>query len=62
VLVKTVNPDGTTVYVPKTVNVYEAVFSSTDVTKTNVDAFAQAADDARAVIEYVHDNAIPETN
>jgi len=61
VLVKTVNPDGTTVYVPSTVNVYETLFNSTNDTTTNVDGFAQAADDARAVIEYVHDNAIPGT-
>jgi hypothetical protein len=59
VLVK--QPDGS--YLPTTVNVYETLFNSTNYTSTDggVDGFAQAADDARAVIEYVHDNAIPGT-
>lgn len=41
----------------KDVNVYEAVFASTQDTGTGADGFAQAADDARAVLLYVHDNA-----
>jgi hypothetical protein len=58
VLVK--QPDGS--YLPTAVNVYDAVFSSTNYTSTDgVDGFAQAADDARAVIEYVHDNSVPGT-
>jgi hypothetical protein len=50
-------------YLPTAVNVYDAVFSSTNYTSTDggVDGFAQAADDARAVIEYVHDNSVPGT-
>jgi len=50
------------VYVPKTVNVYEAVFDSQDTPDglSNVAAFTQAADDALQVIEYVHNNAVPE--
>ena len=49
-------------YLPKTVNVYDAVFSSTNYTSTDgVDGFTQAADDARAVIEYVHANPVPGT-
>ena len=58
VLVK--QPDGS--YLPTTVNVYEAVFSSTNYTSPDgVDGFTQAADDARAVIEYVHNNSVPES-
>lgn len=57
VLVK--QADGT--YKATTVNVYDAVFKSTEYTGTNVAAFATAADDALQVIEYVHNNAIPES-
>jgi len=54
VLVK--QPDGS--LLPTSVNVYDAVFKRTTYTSTDgVDGFAQAADDARAVIEYVHDNS-----
>jgi hypothetical protein len=45
------------IYESKTVNVYDVVFSDTQYTGTNADAFAQASDDARAVLLYVHDNA-----
>lgn len=45
------------IYESKTVNVYDVVFSDAQYTGTNADAFAQAADDARAVLLYVHDNA-----
>jgi hypothetical protein len=45
------------VFEVKDVNVYETVFSSTQDTGTGADGFAQAADDARAVLLYVHDNA-----
>jgi hypothetical protein len=48
-------------YLPTTVNVYDAVFKSTEYTGTNVTGLAQAADDALAVIEYVHNNAVPAT-
>jgi hypothetical protein len=58
VLVK--QPDGS--FLPTSVNVYDAVFSGTNYTSTDgVDGFAQAADDARAVIEYVHDSSVPGT-
>lgn len=54
-------PDGVT-YVKTTVNIYDAVFGSTDWndsdTTGGADDFAQAADDALQVIEYVHDNAV----
>jgi hypothetical protein len=47
-------------FLPTPVNVYDAVFGGTNYTSTSgVDGFAQAADDARAVIEYVHDNSVP---
>lgn len=54
-------PDGT--YVKTTVNIYDAVFNSTpesDLTPSTGSAadFAQAADDALQVIEYIHDNAV----
>jgi hypothetical protein len=41
----------------QTVNVYDTVFSGTEATGTGADGFAVAADDARAVLLYVHDNA-----
>lgn len=54
-------PDGVT-YKVETVNLYDAVFNSTnwvDPTATGgADDFATAADDYRAVIEFVHDNAV----
>ncbi len=50
------------VFVPTVVNLYEAVFNSTNwVDPTAVggaDDFATAADDYRAVIEFVHDNEV----
>ncbi len=50
------------VYVPTVVNLYSAVFESTNwVDPTAVggaDDFATAADDYRAVIEFIHDNAV----
>jgi hypothetical protein len=49
------------VFVPTVVNLYEAVFNSTnwvDPTAGGADDFATAADDYRAVIEFVHDNAV----
>jgi len=49
-------------YLPTTVNVYDAVFNSTNYTSTSgVDGFTQATDDALQVIEYIHDNSAPET-
>ena len=45
------------VFEVKTVNVYETVFSNTQDTGAGVDGFTQAADDARAVLLYIHDNA-----
>ena len=47
------------VYVPKTVNIYDAVFSGSNYSGSNVDAYTQAADDARAVINYIHEYEVP---
>src|SRR5512143_1591821 len=53
-------PNGS--YVPTVVNLYDAVFNDTnwvDPTPTGgADDFATAADDYRAVIEFVHDNGV----
>jgi len=51
------NGDGT--YTSVTVPILDAVFGGTNYTGTQLDAFTQAADDARAVIEFVHDNPVP---
>ena len=37
----------------------EAVFGGTDYTASAFAAFAQSADDARAVVNYIHEYAIP---
>ncbi len=53
------NPDGTT-YSVQDVDVYDAVFGGQDVTISGtLDAYTQAADDARAVVNYVHEYAVP---
>jgi len=53
-------PDGS--YRAETVNVYTALFKGVPyISASGVDGFAQSADDARAIIEFVHDNAIPES-
>ena len=44
-------------YAVKTVNVYDTVFGGTQDTATGVSGFTQSADDARAVLLYLHDNA-----
>lgn len=57
VLIK--QPDGS--YVPTTVDIYDVVFQDKDVSLSGtLDAFTQAADDARAVIEYIHEYAVPQ--
>lgn len=55
ILVK--NADGT--YSKQDVTIMEAVFNNTTYTGTGATAFATAADDARAVILFVHDNPLP---
>jgi hypothetical protein len=50
--------DGT--YVPTEVNVYDAVFHDQDYSGTGTfTAFATSVDDARAVINYIHEYAVP---
>lgn len=52
--------DGT--YLPTEVNVYEAVFSSVDYTGSgDLAAYTQAADDVRAVINFIHEYEVPAT-
>ncbi len=48
-------------YMPTEVNIYEAVFggSEPDVTDGTFTAFTQATDDARAVINYIHEYEVP---
>ena len=51
-------PDGS--WVPTEVNVYEAVFGSVDYSGSgSLSVFAQAAEDARAIINFIHEYAIP---
>ncbi len=61
VTVLVLQPDGVT-YVATPVNVYDAVFSSTNwvdpTTTGGADDFATAANDYLQVIEFVHDNAV----
>mgnify|MGYP003574296392 CR=1 FL=1 len=61
VLIK--QPDGS--YVPTEVDVYDVVFGGVDYTASGtIEAFAQAADDARSVVNYIHEYEVPadETN
>ncbi len=54
-----VTTDGGTTWVTKTVNVYDTIFASKDLDATNVAAFTAAADDARTVINYIHEYSVP---
>ena len=45
------------VFTVQTVNVYDTVFGSKQDTGTGIDGFTQSADDDRAVLLYLHDNA-----
>ncbi|WP_322520658.1 hypothetical protein SR882_07625 [Guyparkeria halophila] len=49
------DPDGDGVYVERTQSILDAVFGGSGYSGTGADAFAQAADDARAVIEFTHE-------
>ena len=49
-------------WVAKEVNIYEAVFNSTDYSSSGtLETFTQAADDARLVIDFLHEYAVPTT-
>ena len=53
--------DGT--WKPTSVNVYDAVFGGTPTGElTNVTAFTTATDDARAIINYLHEYEVPATD
>ncbi len=52
-------PGTTDTYKLTTVNLYEAVFGSKDVSLTGAAAFAQAADDSLQVLEFIHNNPVP---
>lgn len=45
-------------YLPTSVNIYTTVFN-TNYTGTNVSAYTQATDDARAIIDYIHNYSAP---
>lgn len=48
---------------PTEVNVYEAVFGEVDYSITgSISAFTQAADDARAIVNFVHEYEVPVTS
>lgn len=47
-------------WLPTEIDVYEVVFGSIDVTTAGtLEAFTQAAEDSRVVIEYIHEYALP---
>ncbi|WP_169569429.1 hypothetical protein [Sneathiella limimaris] len=53
--------DGT--WVPTEVNIYDAVFGGENVTvEGTLDAFTQAADDARMIINYIHEFEVPDAS
>ncbi len=51
------NGDGT--YTTVTEPIMTAVFGGENYTGTQIDAFTQAADDARAVIDFIHEHSVP---
>lgn len=57
-LVLVQQPNGS--WVPTTVNVYDVVFGGADYAGSGTfSAFTQAAEDARAIVNYIHEYAIP---
>lgn len=57
-LVLVQQPNGS--WVPTTVNVYDVVFGGADYSGSGTfSAFTQAAEDARAIVNYIHEYAIP---
>lgn len=63
IVVQVADPDNPDTWVTTTVNILDQVFDgkAADAT-TGIDAYTQAVDDVRAVIDYVHTYAPPETN
>jgi hypothetical protein len=56
-----VDPENDGTWTVATVNIFDAVFGSTDVTATAAAGFAQAVDDARAVVNFIHEYEVPAT-
>lgn len=54
-----IDPDGDGTYNVQTVNIYDAVFDGTDASATAAAGYTQAVDDARAVINYIHEYEVP---
>lgn len=54
-----VDPDGDGTWETMTVDIYDAVFNSIDETASAAAGFAQAVDDARAVVNFVHEYEVP---
>lgn len=54
-----IDPEGDGTWTEQTVNIYDAVFDGTDASATAAAGYAQAVDDARAVINYIHEYAVP---
>lgn len=57
-----VDPDGDGTWETQTVDVYDVVFSGVDATGSAADGFAQAVDDARAVVNFIHEYEVPADN
>lgn len=54
-----VDPDQDGTWTTETVDIYEAVFDSTNVTGAGTTGFSQATDDARAVVNFLHEYEVP---
>jgi hypothetical protein len=51
-------PDGS--WVPTVINVYETIFGSVDYSGSgSISVFSQAADDARSIVNFIHEYALP---
>lgn len=54
-----VDPDGDGTWETQTVDIYETVFGDIDAMATAAEGFAQAVDDARAVVNFLHEYEVP---
>ncbi|MBL28547.1 MAG: hypothetical protein CMM50_13455 [Rhodospirillaceae bacterium] len=57
-----VDPDGDGTWTVTEVNIFDAVFGGEDVSATAAAGFAQAVDDSRAVVNYIHEYEVPATS
>jgi hypothetical protein len=64
VLVPVTDANGDTVYEEQTVDIIEKVFGGdeSEPVSGTLDAYTQAAEDARLVIEFIHEFAVPEAS